>query len=103
MMTRLIKQLIRNKKFKNWIIKGRLPSSIDGTQKHDSEGQVQEQGGLVRKVGRGQDEQQYVYVLEANLTFKNGLTSPFITQFCESDDEAFHAIESLQDSVTIAS
>tara|TARA_B100001996_G_scaffold362436_1_gene329942 strand:+ start:453 stop:2009 length:1557 start_codon:yes stop_codon:yes gene_type:complete len=96
-MTRLIKQLIRNKKFKKWLIKGRLPISIDGTQKHVREGQLQEQGWLVRKVGKGQDEQQYVYVLEANLTFKNGLTIPFMTEFCELDDEAFHDSESRQD------
>lgn len=96
-MTRMIKQLIRNKKFKKWLIKGRIPISIDGTQKHVREGELQEKGWLVRKVGKGQESQQYVYVLEANLTFKNGLTIPFMTEFCELDDDAFHDRESRQD------
>ena len=81
--TSLIKDLIRHKKFKHMLIQGCLPISIDGTQKcyRDGDGLLQDQQWCERRVNEDGDKQQYVYVLEANITLKNGLNIPLMTEF----------------------
>lgn len=81
----LIYQLIRNKKFKKLTIAGCLPIAIDGTQKLYRKGELHDLRWLSRKVGNTADNQQYVYVLEANIVFKNGLTIPLLTEYLKTD------------------
>jgi hypothetical protein len=96
---RMIKKLIHNKKFKKLLIKKCLPISIDGTQKSTRDGQLQEEGWLLRTVStkQGKEYQQYVYVLEANITFSNGLNIPLFTEYCYFDDDGIFDDESKQD------
>jgi len=83
----LINRLIRNKKFKKSLIQGCLPIALDGTQKLYREGELQDLRWLHRNVGNKESEsnQQYVYVLEANIVFKNGLTIPLLTEYLKTD------------------
>lgn len=57
--------------------------SIDGTQKLYRDGFLQDPLWCERKVGAvdRQEKQQYVYVIEANITFKNGLCIPLMTEY----------------------
>ena len=86
----MIKHLIRNKKFKNYLIKGCYPVAIDGTQKFKRSERWAEEC-LERKVRvpkKDVDETQepeekkqyYVYVLEANLAFHNGMVIPLLSE-----------------------
>lgn len=78
----LIKKLIRNKKFKNYLINGRYPISIDGTQKLvRNEFMTDEWLERNVKSADGTKPQQYIYIVEANLTFHNGLTIPIMSEF----------------------
>jgi hypothetical protein len=83
----MIQKLIKNKKFKKLLIEGRFPISIDGTQKMTRDDQLQEGGWQLRTIytKEGRKYQQYVYVLEANLTFFNGINIPLLTEYCFLD------------------
>ena len=87
----MLKKLINKKKFNKLLINGSLPISIDGTQKAVRDGQLQEEGWLLRTINttEGKKQQQYVYVLEANITFHNGLNIPLLTEFCYLDIKEF--------------
>lgn len=68
----MIKQLIYGKKLKKLLINGCLPITIDGCQKLFRNGLLHDSHWLQRTVG-GKDnktEQQYVYAMEANITFQ---------------------------------
>jgi hypothetical protein len=79
----LVQRLIQNKKFQRYLIEKRYPIAIDGTQKLAREGQWWGEEWLQRehKTEDGPRIQQYVYVLEANLVFHNGLTVPLLSEF----------------------
>jgi len=96
----LIRDLIKNKKFKRWLIQGSLPISIDGTQKAVRDDQLEPEGWLVRKLNtkNGERFQQYIIVVEANITLHNGLTIPLLTERCVLDEEAINNEETKQDS-----
>ena len=81
---KMVRKLINNKKFKKLLIQGYMPISFDGTQKAVRQNQLQEEGWLLRTITtkEGKKFQQYVYVLEANITFSNGLTIPLLTEYC---------------------
>jgi hypothetical protein len=83
----LINKLIRNKKFKRLLISGCLPIAIDGTQKIYRDGELQDLYWLDRKVGSNESpsNQQYVYILEANIVFQNGLTIPLLSEYLKTD------------------
>lgn len=100
----LINQLIRNKKFKNLLISGCLPVAIDGTQKIYRDGELHDLRWLSRKVGNDEAElnQQYVYVLEANIVFKNGLTVPLLTEYLKTDWNVLNNPEGKQDCELVA-
>lgn len=84
----LIERFIRNKKFNRYLTSSRYPIAMDGTQKlvrnlvcwaeECLERQVQhkEENGTVST-----QAQYYVYVLEANFAFPNGLTIPLMSEF----------------------
>jgi hypothetical protein len=100
----LINQLIRNKKFKKLLISGCLPIAIDGTQKLYRDGELQDLRWLSRKVGseEARQNQQYVYVLEANIVFKNGLTIPLLTEYLQTDWNALSNPKEKQDCELVA-
>lgn len=79
----MVKRLIANKKFDRFLINGRYPIAVDGTQKLVRQDQVSPEW-LERRINKGKDTertQYYVYVLEASLAFANGLTLPVLTEF----------------------
>lgn len=79
----LINELIRKKKFKKLLIQGHLPISIDATQKLVRDGFLNDPEWLERSF-KNQD-QQYIMAVEANITFKNGLTIPLMTEYLCND------------------
>jgi hypothetical protein len=74
----LIKRFIRGKKFQSYLIQNCHPIAIDGTQKLVRDGQWWEEEWLNRSGGTW--SQQYIYILEANLVFHNGMTLPLFSQ-----------------------
>ena len=83
----MIRQLIRGKKFGRYLIGGCYPIAIDGTQKF-TRAQCWDEECLERKVRSKKDQdkdqepekQYYVYVLEANLAFQNGMVIPLLSE-----------------------
>ncbi len=85
----MIRQLIRKKKFQRYLIANCYPIAIDGTQKFTRD-QRWDVNCLERKVKSKKDEQNvedqeekkqyYVYVLEANLAFQNGMVIPLLSE-----------------------
>lgn len=80
----LIRSFIRKKKFRRYLIDNCYPIAIDGTQKFVRD-VIWSEECLERKVKNGKEDsekkQYYVYVLEANLAFHNGMTIPFMSEF----------------------
>ena len=66
-----------------------LPISIDGTQKATRDGQQETDGWLLRtfKNADGVTFQQYVYVLEANITLPGNIQIPLLTEFCVGGED----------------
>ena len=79
----MVRRLIRNKKFHRYLIQKCYPIAVDGTQKLVRLGQWGDEQWLERRheSTAGEQVQQYVYVLEANLVFHNGLTVPLLSEF----------------------
>jgi hypothetical protein len=79
----LLRRWIRNKKFRRYLISQCYPIAIDGTQKLVRNGQWQAEQWLERRRegAEGEHVQQYVYVLEANRVFHNGVTLPLLSEF----------------------
>ena len=78
----MVRNLIRKKKFCRYLIDNCYPVAIDGTQKFVRD-VIWSEECLERKVKSGDDTemQYYVYVLEANLSFFNGMSVPLMTEF----------------------
>src|ERR671916_1633777 len=78
----LLRRLIRNKKFRRYLISQCYPVAIDGTQKLVRCGQWwgEEWLGRRRQTAGGEQVQQYVYVLEANLVLHNGVSLPLVSE-----------------------
>ena len=80
----LIRRLIRNKKFRRYLISQCYPVAIDGTQKLVRTGQWWDEAWLERRHDSEDEDkswvQQYVYVLEANLVLHNGVTLPLLSE-----------------------
>jgi hypothetical protein len=72
----MIREMIRKKKFRRYLINGCYPIAIDGT------------GNLQRtvKTKEGPEPQYHVYVLEANLAFCNGMSIPLMSEFLSYTD-----------------
>jgi hypothetical protein len=81
---KLIKDLIKNKKFRRYMIDHRYAIAIDGTQKFSREEPWSEES-LEKTIStkKGEKTLYYVYVLEANLIFKNGMVIPLMTEILE--------------------
>ena len=96
----MIRHLIRSKKFERYLIKGCCPIAIDGTQKF-KRSDLWDVDCLERKVrtkSKSDDDaeepeeknQYYVYVLEANLAFQNGMVIPLLSEilsYTEGDNK----------------
>ena len=96
----MIRHLIRGKKFLRYLISSAYPIAIDGTQKF-TRSCLWDVECLERKVkAAGRDEadtrkaqkkkQYYVYVLEANLAFHNGMVIPLLSEvlsYTQGDDK----------------
>ncbi len=78
----LVRHLIRGKKFHRYLISNCHGVAIDGTQKF-TRNTLWAEECLQRKVGSGpnKDTQYYVYTLEANLVFRQGMSLPLLTEF----------------------
>jgi hypothetical protein len=83
----LIQRFIRKKKFYRYLVSNCYPVAMDGTQKLVRDWRWSEEC-LERQVpSRAEDgspatkPQYYVYILEANLAFANGLTIPLLSEF----------------------
>lgn len=88
----LVREMMRKKKFSRYLIHTCYPIAIDGTQKFALDVLWSEEC-LGREVKRGDETQTqyYVYVLEANLVFRNGMNLPLMSEFlsyAEGDTEA---------------
>ncbi len=78
----LIRNFIKKKKFQRYLINNCYPIAIDGTQKFVRD-EIWSEECLERKVKNGKDgesKQYYVYVLEADLAFHNGMTIPLMSE-----------------------
>jgi len=77
----LIRQMIRKKKFRRYLIDNCYPVAIDGTGKFKRDWLWDEEC-LERKIKKndGTQKQYHVYVLEANLAFQNGMTIPLMSE-----------------------
>lgn len=80
----LIRRLIRNKKFYNYLINHSYPIAIDGTQKFKRD-EIWSDKCSGRTVGKGDKvrSQYYVYALEASMVFHNGMVIPLMSEFLE--------------------
>src|SRR5260370_15638588 len=94
-LVELIQRFIRKKKFLRYLVGNCYPVAIDGTQKMARDRLWTEQC-LERDFQRKQEDgslasetQYYVYVLEANLAFANGMTIPLLSEFL-TYEEASH-------------
>jgi hypothetical protein len=86
-LVELIQRFIRKKKFLRYLVGKCYPVAIDGTQKMVRDTLWTDQC-LERDIQRKQEDgslagetQYYVYVLEANLAFANGMTIPLLSEF----------------------
>ena len=85
-MVELLKDLIKRKKFKNYLLKKNYLIAIDGTQKFYRNYQWDDKC-LHRNVGsETKTEQYYVYVLESVLILSNGITLPLYSLFLDNKD-----------------
>ena len=80
----LIQRLIRAKKFRRYLINNCYPVAIDGSQKLARD-TLWDENLLQRTLGKGEQRhtQYFVYVLEASLSFRNGMVIPLLSEFLE--------------------
>lgn len=80
----LVRSLIRDKKFSDYLVEHCYMIAFDGTQKMVRR-LLPDDPWLERKVGAEgkKREQYYVYVLEANLVLSNGVSIPLMSEFLD--------------------
>jgi len=86
-MIEMLKGLIRNKKFKNYLHKKRYLVAVDGTQKFFRYYQWAPECIERHAGGEAQISQYYCYVLEAVLVLDNGITLPVMSEFIENSED----------------
>jgi len=84
-MLELFEQLVKKKKFRNYLINKRYVIAIDGSQKFMRTEPWTEEP-LVRHVGKDKQAQYYVYVLEAVVIFEKGITLPLMSEFLNNEE-----------------
>lgn len=80
----LLRRLIRKKKFVRYLIEGRYPVAIDGTQKLVRDEMISDEWLQRYAKDEKRATQYYVYTLEANLALRNGMSIPLATEFLVS-------------------
>jgi hypothetical protein len=88
----LIKDLIREKKFENFLTRNRYLIAIDGTQKQIRDYQFAEKA-LHKNYNNG--EKFYVYVAEAIFVLSNGITLPLMSEILENEPEKEKATDKI--------
>jgi len=80
----LVRRLIKNKKFHRYLIDRSYPIAVDGTQKFKRD-EIWSQECSGRTVGKGENKrpQYFVNILEATLSFHNGMVIPLMSEFLE--------------------
>lgn len=80
----LLRSLIRKRKFQRYLVQGCYPVAIDGTQKFATF-KLWDEPYLERQVGDESNRrtQYYLYVLEANLALRGGMTIPLMSEFLD--------------------
>ena len=80
----LLRTLMRKRKFQRLLVEGCYPIAIDGTQKFATY-TLWDERYLQRQVGdeKARRIQYYVYVLEADLAFRDGMTIPLMSEFLD--------------------
>lgn len=81
----LLKKMIKDKKFANYLVGKQYRIAIDGTQKLARKGECSDEY-LLRHVGTDKEPQSYIYVLEAVLVLGNGMVIPFMSEFLTNKD-----------------
>lgn len=84
-MLELFEQLVKKKKFRNYLCNNHYIIAIDGTQKFMRDEKWAEEA-LERHVGKDKDAQYYVYVLEAVVIFEQGITLPLMSEFLNNGE-----------------
>ena len=90
----MVKKLISGKKFRKYLINNCYPIAMDGSQKI-AFNELWDEHLLQRRSGKrvetdGEEERQmqyYIYILEASLSFKNGMVIPLMSEFLEYNGE----------------
>ncbi len=80
----MVERLIRGKMFRRFLIQNRYPIAIDGSQQLGGD-RLWDAQLLERTHGQGDaaKTQYSVYVLEASLSFQNGMVIPLLSEFLE--------------------
>jgi len=84
-MIELLKDLIRNKKFRNFLHKKRYLIAIDGTQRFSRSYRWAPEC-LEKHIGEAHIPRYYCYVLEAVLVLDNGVVLPVMSEFIENGE-----------------
>jgi hypothetical protein len=79
------------------LINGCLPISVDGAQKLFRDGILHDSHWLQRTVGKNDTQQQYVYAIEANITLKNGLNIPLLSEYLYMENNQLNNPNGKQD------
>jgi hypothetical protein len=84
----MIRRLVRNKKFDRFLVEGCYPIAIDGTQKLTNRALLSPewQERVLNQGTEAEQTQYYVYVLEASLSFANGMTLPLLSEFLNYEE-----------------
>ena len=80
----LIKAMIRKKKFRRYLINNCYPIAIDGTGKFKRDW-LWDEACLERNIKKDDEKkrQYHVYVLEANLAFRDGMSIPLMSEILD--------------------
>ncbi len=84
-MLELFEQLVKKKKFKNYLINKRYVIAIDGTQKFVRTEQWTKEA-LEKHVGKDKHGRYYVYVLEAVVILENGMVLPLMSEYLNNEE-----------------
>lgn len=83
----LVRQLIRKKKFRRYLINNCYPIAIDGSRKITFNGlwddALLQQRVRGSEAGGDAEYQYYIYVLEASICLHNGMVIPLMSEFLE--------------------
>jgi hypothetical protein len=99
----MIHHLIRNKKFRKYLIRGCYPIAVDGTQKlsraalwaaqclerkvrSKKETDQKKKADSAQPIKQEPPKEYYVYVLEANLAFANGMVIPLLSEVLSAEE-----------------